>query len=205
MLRLAVVILLGLFIAGAAIAEDLPAALVTDYDGEPNPAFEINSEIFNGTDLTVGPNSMVTLYHYRVCQSARFVGGRIGVTIWGVTTHGDATAALVGITSCPNEIRFAIEGGMMAKIANIAPLPDCVVVGKRRHAVGAIQLSAGDKPVLTLPVVDNVAAVPAAQKALAEGGGYTLSILDQDNKVLKSLPAMVSPDFTAKKCIIRVN
>lgn len=189
--------------AAAAHADEVPYGLVIGYDGDPNPAIEVNAEILSGTDITIG-NAALSVYSYRLCQAARFVGGRVSFTALYAKPNADGNVEMLGTRLCPNEIRFALNGGMMIKTVEIGALPDCVVVGKRRRDIGAIQISAGDKPVVTLPVLENVVAVPPNYPPLANGE-YKLTILDRDMKPLKSLPAKVTEEVAAKKCVIRVN
>lgn len=161
-----------------------PAALIIDVQGDMDPAIEPYEEVRGGTTLKLGPETELTISHYKSCREVTVRGGSVKVRTRALKINGGKV--LSDITdACPARAELADDntGTGVVRLRDdgpaltLRPRLRIVIVGANQAAYTTATLFAPDGAIVaTAPIQERTAVLPINAPLLAPGPGYRLEL-----------------------------
>lgn len=171
----------ALLLCGTAQAGQ-PAALVLELTGDTEPALFPFAEIDDGTEIRLGEESRLGFVHYGTCKMVIMIGGEVRIEQRRYMIRRGRVES-ERAQECPRQVVLDEEGtaaGVLMRggeAVSAMPLrPSFVFVGARADGIAAVEVSAGDALVATLPAEGRRAAWPETAPDLEAGTVYAVEI-----------------------------
>ncbi|MEO1492609.1 MAG: hypothetical protein AAFV19_10700 [Pseudomonadota bacterium] len=167
----------------AAAASDA-SVVILDVQGDVTPSVDAFDELPAGTTLSLGAGTVLQLGHYATCAEVTVKGGTISIETDRVMFDGNESVTQDGET-CVSNVTIAaadiVSASIVTRSSNIgtpliAPRPAVAVGGPDGPGYTTLTVMAGSETVLSAPIVDRRAVVPADAAPLEPGKTVTLII-----------------------------
>jgi hypothetical protein len=190
-----------LILAGPAVAEGGPVALVTAVAGQPSPPVDPFSEIAAGAAISVPDDGRLTFLLYETCERVTVAGGHVAFADGGFQQQGGRVVERKA-APCPRKVTVhgdgTISGVLLRSLGphgaalKVPTRPAFVFTGKAAKSYATLRIAEGDRTVYEAPLAGPEFTWPAEAPPLAQGAAHTLTLLParRDGKPLRL-------DFTA--------
>lgn len=189
---LAILAALYCYIGAPVLAAPMggPAALIIDIQGDMAPAIEPYEEVSGGTTLKLGPETELTISHYKSCREVTLRGGSVkvraralkitgGKILSDVTEACPARAELADDNTGTGVVRLRGDGAALT----LRPRLRIVIVGANQAAyITATLFAPHGAIVATAPIQERTAVLPINAPLLAPGPGYRLELMGEQDE-----------------------
>lgn len=190
-----------LALTGHSAIADEPSVVIFDVQGDVSPAIEAFDELPAGVTLDLGAGAIVQLGHYASCAEVTVTGGTIAIEAERVMFDGNQSVTQDGET-CVSNVTLAAADIVSASIVTrssesagptIAPRPSVAVGGPDGGGYTMLTILMGSEKVMSAPIVNRRAVVPADAAPLEPGQKVTL-IINGPNVQQHAARAVVAED-----------
>jgi len=178
----AVIVALSAGMTAGAARADVSAGILLDVKGTVTPAVTALSEVEAGEKLALGPDSRLTLVHYRSCRTLTVVGGSVTFNLTQLIVQGGKIEDEK--RRCPKRFALADGGSTTAgglvlrggpgETQQMTQRPIILLSGPRAAEIADAELRGPGGTVARWPAGTRRLELPASGSALQTGTSYDL-------------------------------